>query len=63
MHLTLQRDKNEALTSLQQKRNGELLREATTDSLSNLRQEGETLVPPNPEWPGMNGNAFEIDFS
>ena len=42
----------EALDSLQQKRDGQLLREMTSDSLSNLRNEGENIVSGNMEWPG-----------
>ena len=40
------------LASLQIKRNGELLRETTSDSLSNLRAEGEPLVENKQQWPG-----------
>lgn len=51
MHLKLFRDRKEALDSLQMKRNGELLRETTTDSLRNLREDGENITS-NQEWPG-----------
>ena len=34
------------------KRDGELLREATTDSLSKLREDGEPLLENQQEWPG-----------
>lgn len=43
---------DKGLASLQMKRNGELLRETTSDSLSNLRAEGEPLVENKQEWPG-----------
>ena len=34
------------------KRDGELLRETTTDSLSKLRDDGEPLLENQQEWPG-----------
>ncbi|XP_052780610.1 UPF0430 protein CG31712-like [Mya arenaria] len=53
------RDKNEALGSLNQKRDGELLREVTTDSLKGLREDGEDLIPPNIDWPGRDAAEQE----
>lgn len=47
-----ERDRKEALDSLQVKRNGEVLREATMDSLKGLRDDGENILSSNIEWPG-----------
>ncbi|XP_053377938.1 uncharacterized protein LOC123530293 [Mercenaria mercenaria] len=53
------RDAKEALESLQQKRDGELLREMTTDSLRNLRDDGENIISSNMEWPGQKAAEQE----
>ena len=57
----LSNSSEKGLASLQIKRNGELLRETTTDSLSKLREEGEPLVENKQEWPGkINWHIFNI---
>lgn len=54
---------NKDLASLQMKRNGELLRETTSDSLSHLRQEGEPLLENKHNWPGNNMTFSSLNFS
>ena len=47
----MNRDRKEAMDSLEMKRNGEVLRESTMDSLGGLREAGENIIG-NKEWPG-----------